>query len=179
MIVVAIVGILSVLAVVGYRKLILAAHTSEATHMVQAIRLAEETYHAEAQAYVSTTTDGLSPTYPSAAPGAFKLPWTIPTPPAAGCSAVGAGVPACFGLLPVHADGPVVYGYATVAGLAGGAAPPSINVPPTTLQGPTGTPSTDWYWVTATGNPGGLPAGSALSYVVGNSFTNDLFVVDQ
>ena len=56
MIVVAIVGILAVLGIVGYRKLILAAHTSEATHMVQSIRVAQEAYHAEAQTYVSTTT---------------------------------------------------------------------------------------------------------------------------
>jgi len=175
MIVVAIVGILAVLAIVGYRKLILAAHTSEATHMVQSIRVAEEAYHAEAQAYVSTSVDGITGTYPSAAPGAFKTPWVVPVAPA-GCTAAGGGQPACFGLLPVHTDGPVVYGYATVAGAAG-SAPPAIQVGATTLNGPAGASPTDWYWVTATGDPAGR--GAPLSYVVGNSFVNDLWVQDQ
>jgi prepilin-type N-terminal cleavage/methylation domain-containing protein len=177
MIVVAIVGILSVLAIVGYRKLILSAHTSEATHMVQSIRVAEEAYHAEAQTYVSTSTDGISQTYPAAVPGSFKSTWVVPTPPAGNACSGAAGVPACFGLLPVHADGQVMYGYATLSGIAG-STPPGITMPLTTLQGPAGASTTDWYWVTATGNPNGI-AGEPLSYVVGNSFANDLFVQDQ
>src|ERR1700722_20113638 len=55
MIVVAIVSVLAMLAVVGYRKLIMSAHTTEATQMVQSIRTAQEAYHAETQTYVSTT----------------------------------------------------------------------------------------------------------------------------
>jgi type IV pilus assembly protein PilA len=176
MIVVAIVGILAVLAVVGYRKLILSAHTTEATHMVQSIRVAEEAYHAEAQTYVSTSNDGVNPTYPSTTPGAFKSTWIVPIPPAAGCNA-GPGVPNCFGLLPVHTDGQVVYGYATISNVAG-TVPVAVTVGATTLQGPNGASTTDWYWVTATGNPNGV-AGDPLSYVVGNSFANDLFVQDQ
>ncbi len=185
MIVVAIVGILATLAVVAYRKLILSAHTTEATHMVQSIRVAQEAYHAEAQMYVSTSSDGITGTFPSAAPGAFKTPWTTPTPNA-NCNiilATGSGTPStsCFGLLPVHADGPVAYGYATV----GGGAASTIGVtsiallnPAQTIAGPTGSP-VDWYWITATGNEAGYPAGSPMSYVVANSFTNDLYVIDQ
>src|ERR1700733_2246550 len=75
MIVVSIVGILSVLAVVGYRKLVMSSHTSEATHMVGAIRIAEEAYHAETQTYVATSLDAASNWYPAAAPGAFKTAW--------------------------------------------------------------------------------------------------------
>ncbi len=51
MIVVAIVGILATLAVVGYRKLIQSSHVSEATGMVQNIRVAQEGYHSETQQY--------------------------------------------------------------------------------------------------------------------------------
>jgi type IV pilus assembly protein PilA len=183
MIVVAIVGILAVLGIVGYRKLILSAHTSEATHMVQAIRVAEEAYHAETQVYVSTSSDGITGTFPSLAPGAFITAWSTPAPPGPGqCGPYPLpGAPACFGLIPVHVDGPVAYGYATVAGSAGTAslavalpAPASVS-----LSGPPGTSPTDWYWITATGNPAGYASGANMSYVVGNSFSNDLFVQDQ
>jgi len=181
MIVVAIVGILATLAVVGYRKLILAAHTTEATHMVQSIRVAQETYHAEAQAYVSTSTDGISTRFPTLnqTPGNWKTPWTTPTP-SAGCTANPiVGDPTCFGLLAVHADGPVAYGYATIGGTPA-ALLASITTPVApiqTLAGPTTSP-TDWYWITATGNVANYTAGP-YSYVIANSFTNDMVVIDQ
>ena len=182
MIVVAIVGVLAVLGIVGYRRLIVASHTSEATHMVQSIRVAEETYHAEAQTYISTSADGisLSSLFPVAnqTPAAKKTAWTTPTLSTTTCAPPGTGAPDCFALLPVHSDGPVMYGYATLAGQAGTAAG-SITLPTTnlTLNGPSGNSTTDFYWVTATGDPGGQ--GSPYSYVVGNSFTNDLYVLDQ
>ncbi len=180
MIVVAIVGILAVLGIVGYRKLILAAHTSEATHMVQSIRVAQEAYHAEAQTYVSTTTatavasdPNLYPTQ-NATPGNWKSPWTTPT---AGCTSPNYG---CFALLPVHTDGPVMYGYGTIAGTAGTASI-SVTVPTlaAALAGPTGNSPTDWYWIWAVGNPSNYPSSANWSYVVANSFTNDLYVADQ
>jgi len=180
MIVVAIVGILAVLGIVGYRKLILAAHTSEATHMVQSIRVAQEAYHAEAQIYVSTTgaADGISNLYPTQnqPPGNWKTPWTTPT---AACPST-MGSPACFALLPVHADGPVMYGYATLAGAAG-TTPTAAAIPTITLTGPTGASPTDYYWITAAGNPSNVAGASntTWSYVVANSFTNDLYVQDQ
>ena len=172
MIVVAIVGILAVLGIVGYRKLILSAHTSEATHMVQGIRVAEEAYHAEAQTYVSTSPNGLAPTFPSATPGAFVMPWFTPVGNCA--DAVASQAVVCWNLLPVHTDGPVAYGYATVAGAAGTTPP---NVGP--LSPPPGPYATDWYWISATGDPAGYGAGGPFSYVIGNSFSNELYVQDQ
>src|SRR5579862_6002455 len=53
MVVVAIVGILATLAVVGYRKLVQSSHVSEATNMVQYIRVAQEGYHSETQQYAN------------------------------------------------------------------------------------------------------------------------------
>src|SRR5271167_3607225 len=53
MIVVAIVGVLATLAVVGYRKLVQSSHVSEATNMVQNIRVAQEGYHSETQQYAN------------------------------------------------------------------------------------------------------------------------------
>ncbi len=183
MIVVAIVGVLSVLGIVGYRALILSAHTSEATHMVQSIRVAQEAIHAEAQTYVSTTAalDGLSNLFPvgNSPPGNWKNPWSSPVPPTtAGSCGPGAGAVACWGLLPVHSDGPVMYGYATYAGAAG-TTPPGVTLPIISLAGPTGNSTTDYYWITATGNPNGGGPNTTWSYVVANSFTNDLYVHDQ
>ena len=63
MIVVAIVGILATLAVVGYRKLIQSSHVSEATGMVQNIRVAQEGYHSETQQYANVSIN-LSSYYP-------------------------------------------------------------------------------------------------------------------
>src|SRR5580700_12320022 len=61
MIVVAIIGVLSLLAVVGYRKLIQTSHVTEATGMVQNIRIAQEAYHSETQqyAYLSSAENNL------------------------------------------------------------------------------------------------------------------------
>jgi type IV pilus assembly protein PilA len=184
MIVVAIVSVLAVLAVVGYRKLIVSAHTSEATHMVQSIRTAEESYHAEAQTYVSTSADGVSGLYPltNDPPGAWKSLWTTPsgvcTPAVSG--GLITGTTTCWNLIPVHADGPVMYGYATVAGTAG-VQPLTIKPALTsiTLTSYSGNSPTDWYWITAKGNPAGQNPVNNWSYVVGNSFSNDLWVQDQ
>src|SRR4051812_44312283 len=51
MIVVAIVGVLAVIAVVSYRKLTLNAKISEAQNMISAIRIAEEDYKVERGTY--------------------------------------------------------------------------------------------------------------------------------
>jgi prepilin-type N-terminal cleavage/methylation domain-containing protein len=177
MIVVAIVGILAVLGIVAYRKFVLSAHTSEATHMVQSIRVAESTYHAETQNYVSTSvvTDATSGLYPiqNSPPGSWKTPWTTPVgvcPPAQ-------QDPNCFALLPVHSDGPVMFGYATLAGPASAPVPAIALQNGVTLNGPAGG-TLDWFWITASANTTNA-AKPNWSYVVANSFTNDLYVQDQ
>ena len=180
MIVITIVGILSMLGVVGYRKLILGAHTSEATRMVQAIKVGEELYHAENHAYLGTASLATvtSSFWPNAAPANIYSPWsgatgTCTAPCTGACSA-------CWGLLPVHADGDVLYGYSTAVGSAG-TSPGSVTLtgPAQTLTGPSGTSSTDWYWVVAMGNPANYATGGPYSWVVGNSFTQELYVIDQ
>ena len=57
-VVVTIVGVLAVLAVVGYRRLITSAHLTEATGMVNGIRVAQESYHAETGVYATIGTSG-------------------------------------------------------------------------------------------------------------------------
>lgn len=110
-VVVVIVGILAVVAVVGYRKLILNSKISEARNMIGAIRIAEEAYKAEAGIYLD-----LSQAYcPSDGSTQEKWAWENP---------------ACNGnrwaQLPVHADGPVQFGYRVVAGTSV-AQPPGVS----------------------------------------------------
>jgi type IV pilus assembly protein PilA len=175
MIVIVIVGVLAVLAVVGYRKLILSAHTSEATSMVQSIRTAQEAYHAETQTYVSTSANITSGLYPTNAPSNQKWGW------GAGIAGVCPPLPAnsinCWSALPIHVDSAVMYGYATVGGLAGSVAfptpMPTINGGTITL--PAATPM-DWYFIGAVGDTDG---DGTKTTVVGTSFTNDLFIDNE
>jgi prepilin-type N-terminal cleavage/methylation domain-containing protein len=103
-IVVAIVGVLSVLAVVGYRKLTLSAKVSEARGMISAIRIAQEDYKVERGVYADIGDTTHCPGTGLATP-LVKTQWNT------ACN----GGKAAWTLLPVHADGPVQFGYATVA----------------------------------------------------------------
>jgi type IV pilus assembly protein PilA len=164
MIVVVIVGILAVLAVVGYRKLIQASHVSEATGMVQSIRVAQEGYHSETQQY-ATVDVALTAYYPAAPLYQVVTSWGGP------CTNCGGGV--SWSALPVHVDGPVMFGYATVAGLAGNAPPASVTVNGTPLVFPA-IPTTDWYVIAAEGDLDGDPTNN--THVYGTSWTNQIFV---
>ena len=191
MIVVVIVGVLAVIATVGFRKLVGSAHTTEATQMVQSIRVAQEAFHAETGTYadispaICTTSATCSAFYPQVPDGAgttvgdFKSAWGVPC-----------GTTACNGgmdwlQLPVHSPGAVMYGYTTIAGLAGqlkstlggvsfpsaiGAGTGAVSVTP-----PTAT-TADWYLIAAVGdeNIDSLPC-----VVFGSSFSSDLTVADE
>lgn len=108
-IVVAIVGVLAVIALVGYRRYMLNAKVAEARQMIGAIRLAQEAYKSEKGTYANV------PTWcPAAAGSGDKLVGWNPacgTPP--------------WQTLAVHVDGPVRFQYATVAGEGN---PPANNV---------------------------------------------------
>src|SRR4051794_7699889 len=72
MIVVTIVGVLSVIAVVGYRKLTLSAKLTEANGVISAIRVAQEDYKIERGLYADI---GLTPC-PSNGTTQAKFAWT-------------------------------------------------------------------------------------------------------
>ena len=146
MVVVVIVGILATLAVVGYRKLVQASHISEAQQMVQDIRAAQESYHSETQQYADISTS-LTAYYPNATPNGRQVyTW--------GAQCVGACTSGMdWSLLPLHVDGPVLFGYATVAGAANTnptsvGAPASVQVNGQTLTFPAPSP-VDWFIVAA------------------------------
>jgi type IV pilus assembly protein PilA len=172
-IVVVIVGILAVLAIVGYRMLIDSSHMAEATHMVQAIRVAQEAYHAETQTYVSTEAGfGSGNLYPvqNSPPKAQKTGW--------GAGLVGTCAPplashACWAAIPLHVDSAVMFGYATIGGQAGNPTfPPLPTINGVPLTPPVAAP-TDWYFIEAMGDVNG---NAVFSTVIGTSFNNDLFI---
>jgi type IV pilus assembly protein PilA len=168
MIVVVIIGVLAALAVVGYRKLVTSSHVTEATGMVQNIRVAQESYHSETQQYANMSIS-LSAYYPQSAPtGQLLTAW------GATCGATCTGG-YDWSMLPLHIDGPVMFGYATVAG-GPGAQPPALPGSGVTLTLPQ-SPTTDWYVVGATCDIDGQ--GAPNTYVYTTSWSSQVFVYNE
>jgi type IV pilus assembly protein PilA len=169
MVVVVIIGVLATLAVVGYRKLVQTSHVSEATGMVHNIRVAQEAYHGETQAYASMSAS-ITSFYPAAPQYEVQTAW------GAACGALCAtGMD--WSMLPLHIDGPVLFGYATIAG------PPSVNPTPSTVTYANASISlaqglpTDWYVIAAAADLDGDATTATL--VVGASWTNQISVVNE
>jgi len=166
MIVVVIVGLLATLAVVGYRKMVETSHITEAQNMVQDIRVAQESYHSETQQYANISAS-ITSYYPQAAPnGRTATGW------GAACS----GCTTDWSVLPLHVDGPVMFGYATIAGAANTSpSPASISYQGQTLSFPA--PSlVDWFIVAAGCD---LDANGTIgTHVYTTSWSNQV-VVDQ
>jgi type IV pilus assembly protein PilA len=168
MIVVVIVGILATLAVVGYRKLIQTSHVTEATNTVQSIRVAQESYHAETQQYANISTDLTGAWYPQSSPTRGTLTqW--------GGQCGGCLPNQSWLQLPLHIDGPVMFGYATKAGAAGDTTPalpgPMAGV---TLPNPT---TTDWFVIDATCDLDGI--GAPNTFVLTTSWSNQVFTFNE
>lgn len=144
MIVVAMIGVMAALAIVGYRKYLNSAQASEAKSMIQGIRAGEESYKSEMLVYlnVSGTLNNYYPSNPTANQDDKKWSWTQ-SGDARYTNAVNG-----WQLLNVVADGPVRFGYAVVAGV-GPAAPPApvgFTSPPVW---PPINPGIPWYVVQA------------------------------
>jgi prepilin-type N-terminal cleavage/methylation domain-containing protein len=179
MIVVAIIGVLSLLAVVGYRKLIQTSHVTEATGMVQNIRIAQEAYHSETQQYanLSTAENNLgaqaSDYYPQQPAYQQLMGWGGPNPNGSGTVQ--------WASLPVNVDGPVLFGYASIANSAGTAVNNGSPLPldgTSTLTFPPANP-TDWYVIQAEADLDNIPGFGTDTIVYGISTTNQIFVVRE
>jgi type IV pilus assembly protein PilA len=191
MIVVVIVGVLAVIATVGFRKLVGTAHTTEATQMIQSIRVAQEAFHAETGTYADiskglcTTSATCSFFYPQVPDGAgstvgdFKASWGVPC----GTSACNAAMD--WLQLPVHTQGAVMYGYTTIAGVAGQnvSAVGQVAFPAFIGSGTTAisvsapaTPTSDWFLISAVGDE---DMDSQPCVVFGSSFSSDLTVWNE
>lgn len=152
-IVVAIVGVLAVIAVVGYRKYVLSAKVSEAQNLIGAIKMAQEDHRSERGTYAN-----LGATYCPTGAGIAdrKFGWD-PT-----CS--GGNLP--WTTLPVHFSGAVQFSYATVAG------GPWVEPPGTSWIAWNAPSSPMWYVVMAQCD---LAAGGDSTMLVGSSLDNRIF----
>jgi type IV pilus assembly protein PilA len=170
MIVVVIVGILAALAVVSFRKLVQNSHISEAQNMVQDIRVAQESYHSETQQYANLS-GSLTSFYPLTNPNRGNV-----TAWGAACGgACAAGMD--WSMLPLHVDGPVMFGYATIAGAANTSpSPTSVRVDGQTLQFPSPSP-VEWFIVAAGCDLDN--SGAIGTYVYTTSWANQVYVDEE
>ena len=160
LVVIAMIAVMSALAVVGYKKYINSAQSSEARAMIQGIRVGEEAYKSEMLVYLGCTTD-FSTYYPHT-PDDHKMNWANAGPAYA----------ACWQLINVQSDGPVRFGYAVVAGIAGKDPMPATGFvingyPPVLVAG------TPWYVIQAKNQRPGSPK---PIYFVSVSTSSELFV---
>jgi prepilin-type N-terminal cleavage/methylation domain-containing protein len=175
MIVVAIVGVLAVLASVGYTKWVRSSFGAEGQDMIANIRTQEEAYLGENGAYVNVSL-GLGPPndYPNGNPAASKTAWGAPCSTCVG--------PNSWQTLGVTSNAPVVFGYSVIAGdgvnvLPGALVtnkwgPPTVNGATIGLTGmQNGSP---WFFAEADANVTG--DGTHYMHVYGMSGTNRIYV---
>ncbi|MDP9036358.1 MAG: prepilin-type N-terminal cleavage/methylation domain-containing protein [Myxococcota bacterium] len=170
MIVVALVGVLAVLATVAYRRWIRTSHVAEGEDVVSSIRSAEESFFAEHGGYLNVSV-GLGPPndYPAATPGAFKTAWGGP------CSTCVTA--AAWTSLNVKPSGPVYFGYSLTAGDGVASSPPAnitVNGSALSLSAMNGKP---WYVIEADSNTSG--DGVRWTRVFGISGNNRILVSDE
>ena len=168
LVVVAMIGVLAALALVGYRKYMRSASSSEASAMIQGIRAAEEAYKAEMLVYndVSTSLSTPSAYYPldpsACSPGQIRrYSWINQSH---------ARYPN-WATLNVTADSAVTFGYAVRAGVAGGAYPAF----PSQLKNPPilAVATEPWYLIMALGD---RDCDGTYAVFLSTSFTGEVYV---
>ncbi len=165
MVVVAIIGILAILAVAGYSKMVRSSHTTEATQMVNGIKVAQETFHAETGQYANVS-KSLNPgdLYPQGTPNTVEVVWGADCSTCVDTSA--------WRKLPVHASGAMLFDYATVAGVSGSA--PTVPNTTKSVTFPTAKDITgDWYVADGVGDQDN---NSIYCTVIGTSWDSKIYV---
>ena len=115
MMTVAIIAVLSALAIFGYSRYLRSSKTAEAAQMIASIKGAQDTYRAETLKYLDCTNGGmtLATTYPAGTPSDQKQTFDL--------NACGGNlVCLAFKKLNVSSSGPVYYVYSCEAGPADG-----------------------------------------------------------
>jgi type IV pilus assembly protein PilA len=152
MVTVAMIGVLSALGIMGYRRYIHSAQSSEAKSVIQGIRGGEEAFKAEYFTYLncSTSLTDFYPYSPVSGTPDSRYNWvqpndshytTVATPDAT------TGMKGGWAALNVNTDGPVRFGYAVVSGIGGTPNPATmLSTQPTFPTLPDGVP---WYVVQA------------------------------
>lgn len=173
MIVVVIIGIIAVLAVVGYRKWIQTSHLAEAQDMVSHIRSAEEAIRSENGVAYLPVSVGLGPPhdYPAATPGAFKTVW------GAACGSSQCVTANAWQRLAVQPSGPVAYGYSVVTNDPVNDPNATAPLPTVTVNGAAMNVSAmqnqPWYIIEADGDYFGTGSFTSVFAFTGN---NQLFI---
>jgi type II secretory pathway pseudopilin PulG len=174
MAVAAIIGIIALLAAVGYGRYTRTAHMTEATDMVSSIKLAQENFFTQTNKYLNVSSDLKPPAlYP------------IPTPKDGQKVAWGAPCAWCkedWTRLGVKATGTMAFGYATVADTEAcdpechGAAF-TMNNAPLVWKNLAGAPiDKPWYIVSAMSDFNG---DGKYSSVVGTSFSSRVLTEEE
>jgi type II secretory pathway pseudopilin PulG len=166
MIVVVIVSVLATLAVYGTRRYIASSKTGEAVQLIGAIKAAEEAFKDETFSYQDVTGE-LTVFYPKSPHyGQYKVQWGGTDTMSQRWSSLG-----------VSPSGPVLFGYACVAG------GPDENVKSPTDSGdisvgnwPSAPPGNPWYAVKAKAD---LDAGGPQTVYVAASFTTQIFSANE
>jgi type IV pilus assembly protein PilA len=140
LITVAIVGVLSALGLVGYRRYISSAQSNEARSIIGAIRGGQEAYKAEFLVYLNPSTS-LDDYYPNKTPNDTRMNWNQPgdsryTDPVRG-----------WALLNCSAGEVVRFGYAAVSSVGG--TPPAPTKLTTAPTMPTLAAGIPWYVIQA------------------------------
>jgi len=138
MIVVAMIGVMSTLAMVGYRKYIYSAQSSEAKNVIQMIRGAQEAYKAEMLQYLNASSS-ITSYYPNTAPNDKRYAWVYPSH----------GDYSGWRQLSVNPDAPVRFGYACIAGITPTNAMQSLSDFASPPALPTLNSGTAWYEIQA------------------------------
>ncbi len=145
----------------------------EPLEMVREIQAAQEAYRAELGAYANISTSlganqdiNHGALYPSSPhePGFHRRGWGV------SCARAACNTGAGWSSLPVRVDGPVAFGYSTIAGRAGERPTAKIIMRGEPVQWQV--PKSDWYIVTAVGR---TSSGEFVT-VVGSSFTRRLLI---
>lgn len=116
MVVVAVVGILSAVAIPAFRSYVHRSRTAEAVQFLAEIRQRQESYRSEFGQYCSVS-----------GPGTSLGTWAPATLPSAGNFADWTGGPGQWSHLGAAPDGPVRFQYRTVAGLPGSVPPGGLG----------------------------------------------------
>jgi type IV pilus assembly protein PilA len=171
--VVVVVGVLAVIAFVGYRRHRAAARMSEATQLITQIRSAQTEYKAETGVYanVSKNVDSF---HPNSSPGRSATQW--------GSDCTACNEPQGWQRLKIHPETPVVFGYATVAGVGGSTTTVVSKPSEATLkqaadeQESTVKASDPFFIAVAKGDTDG---DGVSCYVMGLSHTNHLVISNE
>jgi type IV pilus assembly protein PilA len=161
--VVAMMGVLSAIAIVGFKKYMNAARTSDARAIIAAIRVGEESYRAETLTYKSCS-GSLTDYYPAALPNGKKRHWVQSSHTRFDD----------WMALNVTTDSPTAFVFAVVAGAAGDKIP-NTNATGYTPKWPD--PTTEpWYVIQSIGDSDG---DKTYALLLSSSFKGEIYAENE